>query len=98
MSSTSPNNGHHDDSRRMRIVGVRFGQQQRELIRDEAKYEGVSESQFIRDAAYARAVVSAARRKDQVPRLVDALLALSANMDSDDRSRLAELIDGLGAQ
>lgn len=79
-------------SRRMQIVGVRFGQQQRELIRDEAKAEGISESQFIRDAAYARAVVMAARRKQAIPRLVDALLSLSADLDSDDRSHLMDLL------
>lgn len=86
--------GHSDEAltRRMQIVGVRFGQQQRELIRDEAKAEGISESQFIRDAAYARAVVAAARRQDTVPRLVDALMALSANLDGNGRSEVAEAI------
>jgi hypothetical protein len=53
----------------MQIVGVRFGHKQRQLIQKEAAEEGVSESQFIRDAAYARAVLYAAQRKDSLPQL-----------------------------
>lgn len=60
----------------MQIVSVRFGAQQIELIQQEATVEGVSASQFIRDAAYARAVIYAARRNAVVVQMWDAMIAV----------------------
>jgi uncharacterized protein (DUF1778 family) len=68
-----PSNSRH---RAMDIVSVRFGTEQIALIKEEAELEGVSASQFIRDAAYARAVLSAARRNATTVRMWDKLIAV----------------------
>lgn len=41
----------------MKVQSVRFGARQWDLITEAAEQEGTSAAQFIRDAAYARAVV-----------------------------------------
>jgi uncharacterized protein (DUF1778 family) len=51
-------------TRAMQTVGVRFGDEHIELIQAEAAHDGISVSQFIREAAYTRAVLSAARRNE----------------------------------
>lgn len=63
-------------SRAMQIVSVRFGSQQIELIQQEATIEGVSASQWIRDAAYAKAVLTAARRNAAVTTMWQGLIAV----------------------
>ena len=50
------------EPRGMKVQAVRFGVIQWELIREEAAMEGVSASQFIRDAAFLRAMFHRARR------------------------------------
>jgi uncharacterized protein (DUF1778 family) len=62
--------------RAMQIVSVRFGAQQIELIQQEASVEGVSASQFIRDSAYARAVLYAAKRNAVVVEMWDRMIAV----------------------
>jgi uncharacterized protein (DUF1778 family) len=59
----------------MKILSVRFGAEQQRLIEREAKVEGVSTSAFIRDAAYARAILQAARREDRTLALFESLIA-----------------------
>lgn len=75
----------------MQIVSVRFGTEQIALIQREADAEGVSASQFIRDSAYARAVLSAARRNATNVRMWDALIAVVEELGADELS--AELRD-----
>lgn len=63
-------------SRAMQIVSVRFGADQIELIQQEAGDTGVSASQFIRDSAYARAVLGAAKRNRASLELWENLIAV----------------------
>lgn len=49
----------------MVIRSVRFGPRQADLIAQMAEAEGVSASQYIRDAAFARAMFDAATRGDR---------------------------------
>jgi uncharacterized protein (DUF1778 family) len=63
------------ESRAMRIVSVRFGAGQIALVQQEADREGVSASQFIRDAAWARAVLNAARENATTVLMWEKLIA-----------------------
>lgn len=76
MADTKP-------TRAMQIVSVRFGERQLELIQHEAEAEGVSASQFIRDAAYARAALAAVERKTASARMWVAMLALAREGGTD---------------
>ena len=49
-------------TRAMQVVSIRFGVEQLGLIHEEAEAENVSVSQYVRDAAWARAVMSATQR------------------------------------
>lgn len=80
----------------MQIVSVRFGADQIELIQEEASEVGVSASQFIRDAAFARAVLSSARRNSASVALFERLIAVVERAGHDDLS--AELRDLLEHQ
>jgi hypothetical protein len=60
----------------MEIVSVRFGADQIELIKCEASVDGVSVSQFIRDSAYARAIMQAAKRNAAAMKLFAAMVAV----------------------
>lgn len=82
-------------SRAMQIVSVRFGTEQITLIQDEAGAENVSVSQYIRDAAYARAILSAARRNATTVAMWDKLIAVVEEAGHDQLSH--DLRDLLGA-
>jgi hypothetical protein len=64
-------------ARAMGIVSVRFASYQMEVITPEATRAGVSTSQYIRDATYARAVLGAATHADRTLRLVSGLITLA---------------------
>jgi uncharacterized protein (DUF1778 family) len=82
----------------MQIVSVRFGAQQIELVQQEATVEGVSASQFIRDAAYARAILYAARRNATVVAMWDKLIAVVEESGQDELAAdLRGLIEGVQA-
>jgi hypothetical protein len=68
------------NTRAMQIVSVRFGEQQLAFIQAEAEHEGVSASQFIRDASYARAIMQAAERKTDTPKMWLALVAVAEEL------------------
>jgi uncharacterized protein (DUF1778 family) len=70
-------------TRAMELVSVRFGAHQIELIKTEAAADGVSVSQFIRDAAYARAVMEAAQRNAKTMRLFRQMIAIIEEAGSD---------------
>jgi uncharacterized protein (DUF1778 family) len=70
-------------TRAMEIVSVRFGTDSINLLRQEAGFENVSVSQFIRDAAQARAVLSAARRNAITVRMWDRLIAVIEEAGND---------------
>lgn len=70
-------------SRAMGIMSVRFGNEQISLLKQEAEAENVSVSQYIRDAAYARAVLSAARRNAITVKMWDRLIAVIEEAGSD---------------
>lgn len=70
-------------SRAMQIVSVRFGALQLSDIAREAEVEGISTSQFIREAAYARALVTRARRGDALHEVSVAFLELVQEVGSD---------------
>lgn len=72
--------------RAMQIVSVRFGAEQIEVIQQEAEHEGVSASQFIRDAAYARAVLYSARRNATTIQMWDTLIAVVEEAGHDELS------------
>lgn len=79
----------------MELVTVRFGDSQLELIKSEASLDGISLSQFVRDAAFARAVIQNVRRSGVVAQLLEAVVAV-AELDGGDA--LAEqLLNVLGA-
>lgn len=59
--------------RRMQVQSIRFGERQWRLIQAEAEAEGVSASQFIRDAAYGRALLTRAEREPELVRAITAL-------------------------
>jgi uncharacterized protein (DUF1778 family) len=73
----------HNSPRAMDIVSVRFSADQIDLISQEAEHNGVARSQFIRDAAYARAVMSAAQRNAASVRLCNALIAFVDEFGND---------------
>lgn len=53
----------NDRSRdRMPVRSIRFGVRQWDLIKREAEHEQVDASQFVRDAAFARALIASYRR------------------------------------
>lgn len=78
----------------MRVQSIRFGDFQWELISQMAEAEGVSSAQFIRDAAYARAIVHRLRRGEKA---LDLWLALtdSFNEHPDLLARLEALRESL---
>ncbi len=62
-----------------RVKSVRFGPVEEEVIRQEAENEGIAFGQFVRDAAFARALWSMARRQadpgqawSEIARLIEA--------------------------
>jgi uncharacterized protein (DUF1778 family) len=67
----------------MRIVSVRFGEDQIDLIHQMAEASGVSASQFIRDGAYARAATLAVQRKEHQARMWITMLALAESCGAD---------------
>jgi uncharacterized protein (DUF1778 family) len=82
-------------TRAMQIVSVRFGTAQIRLIQNEAESEGVSTSQFIRDAAYARAIMQSARRNRSTALMWEKLIAVVESAGADELS--GELSDLLAA-
>lgn len=58
----------------MNVFGVRFGKEQLAFVAREAQIEGVSISQFIRDAASARAVMLCAQRHGLTMQLLSTLI------------------------
>jgi uncharacterized protein (DUF1778 family) len=82
-------------TRAMQIVSVRFGTAQIRLIQNEAETEGVSTSQFIRDAAFARAILLSARRNRSIALLWEKLIAVVEEAGADEIS--VELRDLLPA-
>jgi uncharacterized protein (DUF1778 family) len=79
----------------MQIVSVRFGTDQFSLVKDVAEAEGVSASQYVRDAAYARAILDAARRNATTVEMWDRLIAVVEEVGQDQLS--GELRDLLQA-
>lgn len=84
-------------SSRMHGQMVRFGRAQWQLIQEEAAVEGVSASQYVRDAAWTRAVIARARRGEgisfeELARAIDALVRAGA-LDKPGMSTQALLTD-----
>jgi uncharacterized protein (DUF1778 family) len=89
----------HSQSRAMQIVSVRFGTEQITLIQDEAGVENVSVSQYIRDSAYARAILSAARRNATTVAMWDKLIAVVEEAGHDQLGHdLRDLLDAVRAE
>jgi hypothetical protein len=65
----------------MVIRSVRFGPRQADFITRMAEHEGVSASQYIRDAAYARAIFDAARRGDHEVALWRAMVEAAPELE-----------------
>lgn len=74
----------------MHIQSVRFGVQQLGFIRQEADAEGVSLSQFIRDAAYGRAMLYSLQRRDAIPRMYLLMLEMAREVGSDQLLRAVQ--------
>src|SRR3954451_16261915 len=85
----------HARPRAMQIVSVRFGTDQFSLVKDVAEAEGVSASQYVLDAAYARAILDAARRNATTVEMWDRLIAVVEEVGQDQLS--GELRDLLQA-
>jgi hypothetical protein len=62
----------------MRKTTIRLGDGVYEVIAEEARREGVSMAQFIREAAFGRAWYARGRRGDPAQGAVDAMSALRA--------------------
>lgn len=88
MPTAEPNNS--EPTRAMTIVSVRFGHRQKLTIDEEAELEGVSTSQFIRDAAYGRAVVYRAQRLSLEVRVLEAMVRFAEESGSDELASVVE--------
>lgn len=85
-------------ARAMQLVSVRFGTTQIRLIQNEAEAEGVSTSQFIRDSAYARAILQSARRNRTTALMWEKLIAVVESAGADELSgELSELLPAAAA-
>jgi uncharacterized protein (DUF1778 family) len=78
-----PKEGADRPTRAMQIASVRFGEHQRAIIEEEARIEGVSTSQFIRDAAYGRALSYRARRCAADQKVLEAILRFIEEVGTD---------------
>jgi uncharacterized protein (DUF1778 family) len=67
----------------MEIITVRLGDSQLELIKAEAALDGISLSQFMRDAAFARAVMQNARRNGRLTALLENITAFTEEAGND---------------
>lgn len=89
-----PVSGEERHTGRMEVQSIRFGREQWQLIREAAARDGVSASQYIRDAATGRALISELARNTEraevwsaldelvtaQPEFLDAVLALTRNL------------------
>lgn len=77
----------------MRVKGVRFAARQEVLIARMASHHGISDSQYIRDAAWGRAICDAIRLED--PEVLAWLALVEEGTELLDRVRAAGDGDGL---
>jgi hypothetical protein len=82
----------------MDIVSVRFGSQQIALVQRMADAEGVSASQYIRDASFARAVLDAARANATSVLMWEKLIAVVEEVGNDQLSAELRSLIGIAGE
>lgn len=79
-----------------KVKSVRMGPVEEEVIRQEAEHEGIPFGQFVRDAAYARALWSMARRQADPGQAWQDIVRLVEAAASDEGAIDAATADGDG--